>query len=242
MLGLSGTRRHGRSGTARSDDREPEWRPNDGNCAAFCRRNSINRESFGFLLTPSHLCAALPSAPSPSASLNVAAASGKPPRAPPQPASGNPPLTNVTLVWREGEEEDWLRFGRPVAARIIDRRRRVESYAPGQLFALVRWASNAHGTIRSTLDIVRAVGHGEAFTTLAQVDPGGELLLSVRGWPKVRAVLRLIDAIEQAGHDPCDVAPDHWRHIGNRLACGMQPRGYDHARHRAWLRRGRLQR
>lgn len=153
----------------------------------------------------------------------------------------DPPLTHVTLVWRQGVHEDWLRFGKPVAERIIDRRARIESYAPGQVFALVRWASNAYGTVRSTLDIVRAVGEGEACTTLPQVDPGGDILLSVRGWPKVRKVFTLVDAIEQAGHDPCAVAPDHWRHMHNRLAAGLQPRGYSPRRHRVWLHRRKLQ-
>lgn len=152
----------------------------------------------------------------------------------------DPPLTHVTLVWRQGVHEDWLRFGKPVAERIVDRRTRIESYAPGQVFALVRWASNDYGTIRSTLDIVHAVGSGEACTVVPQVDPGGELLLSVRGWPKVRRVFALVDTIEQAGIDPCEVAPDHWRHIHNRLAAGMVPRGYERNRHRAWLRRRKL--
>lgn len=149
-------------------------------------------------------------------------------------------LTDVTLVWRGGESEDWLRFGKPVASRIIDRRRRVESYAAGQVFALVRWASNTFGTVRSTLDIVRALQTGEACTPVAQVEPGGELLLAVRGWPRVAHVFRLIDAIEAAGIDPCEVAPDHWRHIHNRIWARETPRGYTADRHRAWLQRKAL--
>ncbi|WP_233999956.1 DUF2840 domain-containing protein [Porphyrobacter sp. TH134] len=152
----------------------------------------------------------------------------------------DPPLTHVTLVWREGIREDWLRFGKPVAGRIIDRRTRIESYAPGQVFALVRWASNDYGTRRSVLTIVRAVGPGEAFSTLPQIDPGGEILLRVRGWVKVRAAFGLIDAIEEADFDPCDIAPDHWRHVHNRLSVGMPPRPYDQRRHRAWCLRRRL--
>lgn len=171
----------------------------------------------------------------------LAAAAQRPP--PPQlrASDSNPPLTHVTLVWREGIREDWLRFGKPVAERIINRSTRIESYAPGQVFALVRWASNDYGTRRSVLTIVRAVGLGEAYSTLPQVDPGGEILLAVRGWPKVRAVFGLIDGIEQGGVDPCDVAPDHWRHMHNRLAAGMPPRPYGWHRHRAWLQRNRLQ-
>ena len=164
-----------------------------------------------------------------------------PPPALPLAGESDPPLTHVTLVGRQGVREAWLRFGRPVAARIIDRSTRIESYAPGQVFALVRWASNAYGTRYSALAIVRAVGRGEIFATLPHVDPGGAILLSVRGWPKVRAVLERIDAIEQAGFDPCDIAPEHWRHIHNRLAAGLRPRGYDLRRHHAWSQRRRLQ-
>jgi Protein of unknown function (DUF2840) len=150
-------------------------------------------------------------------------------------------LTHVELHWHEKLREDWLKFGKPVATRIIDRHARVESYAPGQVFALVRWASNEHGTIRSTLDIVRAAARGDAFTTLAQVDPGGDVLLSASGWPKVAQVFRQIDAIEAAGIDPCEVAPDHWRHVHNRLAIAGRVNTYTPERHRAWLSRKALQ-
>lgn len=156
------------------------------------------------------------------------------------PATGQPMLTHVEIHWHEGAREDWLKFGKPVASRIIDRHARVESYAPGQVFALVRWAANEHGTIRSSLDIVRAVERGAAYTTLAQVDPGGDILLTVSGWPKVAHVFRLIDAIEAAGIDPCDVAPDHWRHVHNRMAIAAKPRDYTPERHQAWLARQRI--
>ncbi len=154
--------------------------------------------------------------------------------------SDGPQLTHVTLFWRKGKREDWLKFGKPVAERIVSRSGRIESYAAGQVFALVRWASNDYGTIRSTLDIVRAVDGHEPCTPVPQVDPGGDVLLSVHGWPKVAQVFRLIDAIEAAGIDPCDVAPDHWRHIHNRLAGREVPRDYSPARHRAWLQRKAL--
>jgi hypothetical protein len=182
-------------------------------------------ESFRFLLTSPQLCRDGAAPP-------VAGASYA--------EDGDPPLTHVTLVWQQAVREDWLRFGKPIAERIIDRRTRVESYAPDQVFALVRWASNDYGTVLSSLDIVRAVGRHEAYTTLPQIDPGGDILLSVRGWPKVRTALVLIDAIEEARIDPCDVAPDHWRHMHNRLAAGLQPRAYAPDRHRVWMRRRKL--
>ena len=79
-----------------------------------------------------------------------------------------------------------------------------------------------------------------AYTTLAQVDPGGDILLAVSGWPKVAQVFRLIDAIEASGIDPCDVAPDHWRHVHNRLVIAAKPRAYTPERHQAWLARRRV--
>jgi len=154
--------------------------------------------------------------------------------------SDGPPLTHVMLIWREGQREDWLKFGKPVAERIVDRRQRVESYAAGQVFALVRWAANDYGTVRSALDVVRAVKRDEPCARIVQVDPGGELLLSVHGWTKVAQVFRLIDAIEAAGIDPCEVAPDHWRHVHNRMAGRELPRDYSPERHRAWLQRKAL--
>lgn len=150
-------------------------------------------------------------------------------------------LTEVELYWQEGVREHWLRFGKPVASRIRDRRRRVECYAPGQVFGLVRWASNDYGTVLSRLDVLLAVNEGEPITRFPQVTPGADVLLSVTGWRKVRRVFGLIDAIEELGIDPCDVAPDHWRHIHNRLIAAEAPRSYSAERHRAWLARKALQ-
>jgi hypothetical protein len=156
-----------------------------------------------------------------------------------------PPLTStlrthVKLYWVEGSCEHWLRFGSPVADTIIDRRQRKLTFHKGQIFAFVRWASNDYGTVQSRLDIVRCVGAGEPFTTAANVDPGGDILLSISGWPKVERVFKLIDSIEASGIDPCEVAPDHWRHVHARLAVAETPRGYSHLRHHAWLQRKEL--
>jgi hypothetical protein len=225
LHGLSGTAGLGRSGTESSDYREPESPSNPQKSGPKFALNLANKESFGFLLTGECLWTD----------------GNTPPRRPAETSvSNNSQLTHVTLVWREGNREDWLKFGKPVATRIIDRRQRIESYAAGQVFGLVRWASNDYGTVRSALDIVRAVGLDEPCTFVPQVDPGGDLVLSVHGWPRVAQVFRLIDAIEASGIDPCDVAPDHWRHIHNRLAGREKPRSYSAARHHAWLQRKAL--
>ena len=78
-------------------------------------------------------------------------------------------------------------------------------------------------------------------TRVPHVTPGAEVLLSVTGWRKVQRVFALIDAIEQLGIDPCEVAPDYWRHIHNRLIAAETPRNYSPERHRAWLARKALQ-
>ncbi len=223
--GLSGTAKLGRSGTESSDYREPKWPSNPQKTTPNFALNLANKESFGFLLTDSALWTD----------------GGAPPHRPAETrVSDGPQLTHVTLFWRKGEREDWLKFGKPVADRIVSRSERIESYAAGQVFGLVHWASNDYGTVRSALDIVRAVDGHEPCTPVPQVDPGGDVLLSVHGWPKVAQVFRLIDAIETAGIDPCDVAPDHWRHIHNRMAGREVPRDYSAARHRAWLQRKAL--
>ena len=150
-------------------------------------------------------------------------------------------LTHVELTWVEKRIENWIRFGREVQEQILDRRRRVFSYRPGSVFAFIRWASNDFGTIISRIDIVRAVTPGEPYQTLPFVTPGGEILLKIQGWPKVEQVLRHIDAVEAANIDACDVAPDHWRHVANRMSAGHPPGTYTIERHKVWLKRREIE-
>jgi hypothetical protein len=149
-------------------------------------------------------------------------------------------LTRVELTWIENQVEFWIRFGHEAEETILDRRRRVLGFAPGSIFAFVRWAANEHGTILSRIDILRAVAPGQPFTTVPFVTPGGELLLHITGWPRVERVLQAIDAVEAIGIDAADAAPDHWQHIHNRLAAGEAPRLYSRSRHVAWLMRRRI--
>jgi Protein of unknown function (DUF2840) len=136
-------------------------------------------------------------------------------------------------------DTNWIRFGRVAEERIIDRCRRVVSFSPESIVTFVRWASNDYGTILSRIDILRAVRPTETYQTLPFVRPGGEILLTVEGWSKVERLLKIIDAIEALDIDPTDVAPDHWRHVHNRLAARHEPRAYTRARHFAWLKRRR---
>lgn len=149
-------------------------------------------------------------------------------------------LTDVDLIWIEKRLQRWIRFGHVASERIVNRHRSTVSFAPGSVFAFVRWASNEFGTVVSRIDILRAVAAGEACSTVGFVRPGGESLLRVSGWPKVQRVLQAIDAVEALGIDPADAAPDHWLHIHNRLAVGAVPHGYTEERHAAWLKRQRI--
>ena len=149
-------------------------------------------------------------------------------------------LTHVELIWLEKRIEQWIRFGHDVAEQILDRRRRILSFAPDSVFAFVRWAANDFGTVVSRIDILRAVRLGDAFSTVPYVRPGGEILLRLSGWPKVERVLQSVDAVEQLGVDPADACPDQWRQLHNRLSSGEAPREYTPDRHRAWLLRRRI--
>lgn len=161
----------------------------------------------------------------------------QPPVMTPAPAA---PRTRVQLTWYEGRIEHWIRFGEVVDEQILDRRRRIVSFAAGSPFAFVRWAANDFGTALSRLDIICAPTSGAPYATIPHVDPGGEILLHQAGWPKVQRILQAIDQIESLGIKPAAVAPDHWRHVHNRLAAGQAPRAYTPARHAVWRQRQRL--
>lgn len=151
-------------------------------------------------------------------------------------------LTEVELIWQAERIEYWLRFGHASLEQIIDSHRRILVFGPNAVLAYVRWVSNDFGTVVSRIDILRTVRPGEAYTTLPFVRPGGEIFLHVSGWPKVEQVLQAISAIENIGIDPANVAPDHWRHVHNRLAAGEEPRPYTRQQHLAWLQRKGLAR
>ncbi|WP_322418088.1 DUF2840 domain-containing protein [Mesorhizobium huakuii] len=140
-------------------------------------------------------------------------------------------LTTVELIWIEKRVEHRIRFGRPSHETIIDKQRRVVGFAPGSVFAFVRWAANDFGTVVSRIDIVRAALPAEPYQTLPYIRPGGEILLKVAGWDKVEQVLQRIDTIE--------AAPDYWRQTHNRLVAGATPRAYSLDQHRAFLLRKR---
>ena len=149
-------------------------------------------------------------------------------------------LTHVELLWLEKRIENRIRFGRSVEEKILDRNRRVLSFAAGSVFAFVRWISNDFGVAVSRIDILRAVATGQRCSTVPYVKPGGEILLRLSSWPKVERVLQLIDVVEALGIDAADAAPDYWHHVHNRLSVNEAPRAYTKSRHQAWLHRRKV--
>jgi hypothetical protein len=91
---------------------------------------------------------------------------------------------------------------------------------------------NNFETVISRIDIVRAVDHGETYQMLAFVRLGGDILLRIRGWPKVEQVLQAIDAVEALRR-----RPDQWRDLHNSLLAGEPSRRYSREQHRARLLR-----
>ncbi|MBR2172062.1 MAG: DUF2840 domain-containing protein [Sphingopyxis sp.] len=151
------------------------------------------------------------------------------------PASG---LTDVEMTWIEGRLEQQLRFGRVAAEQSGGPHKRIASFRPGATFGLIGCTMNDLGCLFWSLAIVRAVVPAAPYATHPAVQPGGEILLSLSDLEPIRAVCREIDMIEASGVDACDVSPDHWRHIGQRLATALPFRAYSAERHAEWLRRG----
>ena len=150
-------------------------------------------------------------------------------------------LTRVELLHIDGKIERWIRFGRQEKEEILDARRRALYFAPGSIFAFVRWAGGDYGTLVSRIDILRACAPDAPLTTVPGVTPGAQCLLRISGWQKVEHVLVAIDQVEALNIDPADACPDHWRHIQNRISAGVAARAYDRARHRAWLLRRKVE-
>ncbi len=252
QLVLSGTATLVPSGTRPSCYRGPESDRSPWPLALSSRRNSSNQKSFGFLLTDRAFGPDEDNHHGPPVLPRHSEGEGEDALSQFRSRQATRTFlysectmnnfTEVELLWLEKRIENRIRFGHSVEERILDRRRRVQSFAPGSIFAFVRWTSNDFGTAISRIDILRAVAPGQRCSTVPYVKPGGDILLRLSGWPKVERVLQLIDAVEALDIDPADAAPDYWHHVHNRMSVNENPRPYTKARHQAWLQRQRTMR
>ena len=146
-------------------------------------------------------------------------------------------LTDVELTWIEGRLEQQIRFGRVAAERSGGPHKRIASFRPGETFALLGCTVPDIGRISWNLAILTTVAPGAPCQAHPGIAPGGNILLLVDELQPIRAICREIDMIEASGIDPCDVQPDHWRHIAASLAAAIPFRAYGAERHAAWLQR-----
>lgn len=149
-------------------------------------------------------------------------------------------LTRVTVLFIDGKVNDRVRFGRPASERIVDRRCRIDLFAPGATFGYVQWRANSFGTELWRLWVLRAGEPGERLDTVPGIAPGAHILLSLAGQPRVERALDLVDAIEASGLDPADAPESYWRTAANRLAAGRPCRVYSAEEHATLAPHARL--
>lgn len=146
----------------------------------------------------------------------------------------------ISLAFVEHRVNVWLRFGRPVRERALDRWRRVATFDPGAVCCRVKWIGNDYGTALWQLMVLQAPMPLDSAQRVGGVTPGALILLRAEGERQVKAVLELIDAIEGMGIEPGAVAYTYWRTAGNRLAAHHPLPEYTAERHAAHLARGGL--
>lgn len=147
----------------------------------------------------------------------------------------------VSLAFVEHRVNLYMRFGQPVREIVLDRWRRVAVFAPASVCCRIKWIGNDYGTALWQLMVLQAPMPFDDMQRVGGITPGARILLRADGEDRVKAVLAAIDAIEQAGIDPCAVAPIYWRMLGNRLAARQPLPAYTAERHAAHLARGALQ-
>ena len=136
------------------------------------------------------------------------------------------PLTRVALLFLPERANDWLRFGQPVGEHLIDRRRAVATFAPGQLFGYVRWRANGFGTELWRAYVLRAGAPGDTLQTVPGIAPGADILVSTATEARVKRLLALVDALADAGVAPEAAPESYWRVVQNRLAARLPLRVY----------------
>jgi len=152
-----------------------------------------------------------------------------------------PAPMQVSLAFVEHRVNVWLRFGRPVREIVLNRWRRVAVFELGAVCCRVKWIANDYGTALWQLMVLQAPLPFDGAQRISGVVPGARILLRADGERQVKAVLAVIDAIEQSGIDPCTAAVTYWRTVGNRLAARQTLPEYTVERHAAHIARGALQ-
>ena len=152
-----------------------------------------------------------------------------------------PTQMRVSLAFVAPRVNVWLRFGQPVREIVLDRWRRVAVFESGAVCCRVKWLANDYGTALWQLMVLQAPVPFDGIQRVAGVVPGALILLRADGEQQVKAVLAVIDAIEQSGIHPCAVSETYWCMVGNRLAAHQPLTEYSPERHAAHIARKVLQ-
>ncbi|MFN3225785.1 MAG: DUF2840 domain-containing protein [Hyphomicrobiales bacterium] len=144
-------------------------------------------------------------------------------------------FTGVEIAFYPEFVNYWLRFGAPDVTHLLDRRRSLVVFGPGQILGYVRWRANAYGTQDWRIVIMRTGAPPQVVSRLAGVHPGADILLSAIGKVRVKRVLAQLDALEAAGFDLPKISPAYVRHLHNRIAISRPVRCYSHNQHAASL-------
>lgn len=148
-----------------------------------------------------------------------------------------PFLTRVRLVSLPRRCHVWLRFGCPISETLVSKCQRFVYFTPHALFATLRWHGNEYGTILWQLSILRAISPREVASKVADVDPGGEVLLRASGKGNIQRVLSLIHRIEALKIETATVNPNYWRTVQNRVLVRDMLPDYTPEEHAAYLTR-----
>jgi hypothetical protein len=70
--------------------------------------------------------------------------------------SSRPTHIRVSLAFVEHRVNVWLRFGKPVRDTVLERWRRVATFAPGAVCCRVKWIGNDYGTALWQLMVMQA--------------------------------------------------------------------------------------
>jgi len=128
----------------------------------------------------------------------------------------------------------------PMRETVLDRWRRVATFAPNAVCCRVKWIGNDYGTALWQLLVLQAPMPFDGAQRIGGVVPCARILLRADGEQQVKSVLQKIDAIEALGIEPATVACTYWHTVSNRLAARQPLPDYTRERHAAHLAREAL--
>ena len=143
-------------------------------------------------------------------------------------------LTRVELFFLDNQTNYWLRFGKFIHEKNIDRRRAFVWFKPGQIFCYIRWWANDYGTQSWAMAILQSYHLGNNVQNYPGIEPGVDILLRVKGKTYVQRVLNILDDIENLNISLSEVSPNYYRYLGHYIMTSNLPHPYTVEQHHAF--------